>query len=151
MRAIIIPTILVSAAVVPLQAQRSNCETIPEEAAETARLGQAALDSSRAMQEIRQLLENDLREAARQAGIARPRGIVMAHLGGAGAPRVWSYRSNVPDTLSLTVVARHTEALARWSRRDGVVNLRLDRRPVPENAARRCSRRWWTPMTFRVS
>lgn len=138
MRAIFIPVILIPAAVAPLRAQPADCERIPDEVQATARLQQAALDSIRGHRTIRDALEDDLRESARAAGIAEPRGIVMAQLRGQQAPRVWSYRSNVPDELSRTVVARHAEALARWRRSDGLVNLRLDHLPWSESVDREC-------------
>lgn len=64
---IILPT-LFAAAVAPVHAQ--NCLPVPGHATDFRRLSQAALDSILVQEEVRRVLENDLREAARAAGIA---------------------------------------------------------------------------------
>lgn len=74
---------------------------------------------------FRGTLQSELREAARTAGIADPRGVVVVEMRNRRA-RVTAFRSNVPENVSQAVVARHAEHLAGWSECNGVVNVRLD-------------------------
>jgi TonB family protein len=130
------------AAASPAGAQQSaalpaNCQAVrPDE-----RPGEAALDSIRSERAIRGDVEDELRAAAREAGITEPRGIVFAEppATGTGAARVWSYRSNVPDALVRSVVARHAQAVAQWSARNGTMNLRLDHLGAPDTVTRQCT------------
>lgn len=74
---------------------------------------------------LRATLEHDLREAARAAGVAEPRGIVLAEVR-SRRPRATAFRSNVPENVSRDVLARHAEHLAGWTACGGILNLRLD-------------------------
>lgn len=123
-------------AAVPACAQAQDpagvgCQALPSAASWLARNG--------AGNDVRGMLENHLREAARSAGIAAPRGIVFAEVGsGRARARVWSYRSNVPDQLSSAVMERHREQLSRWTERNGLLNLRLDPPAAPDSATVEC-------------
>jgi hypothetical protein len=142
----LIPMVLCLAAGAPAYSQAAgslpvNCEAAQSEAAWRARYSQAQRDSQQAVRDIRGALENDVREAARAAGIAQPAGVVLVQLRDRRLEegRVWSFRSNVPDDVSRTVMARNAELLARWPRRDGLVNLRLDAREAPDSATVECA------------
>jgi TonB family protein len=158
MRAIIHAILFAAAcaAAAPAHAQAAgslpaNCVAAPSEAEGRARMGQAALDSQQAFHGIGRALEDELREAARAAGISEPAGIVLVERNNqrTGAGRVWSFRSNVPDALSRTVMARHAELLARWPGRVGPINLRLDPLEGPDSVTFECMPVLLNPEAFR--
>lgn len=82
---------------------------------------------------MRGTLETELRQAARAAGVAEPRGIVFAEVRNRRA-RASAFRSNVPDQVSRGVLERNAEQLAGWSACGGILNLRLDSAAVPAAA-----------------
>jgi TonB family protein len=51
---------------------------------------------------------------------------------------VWSFRSNVADSLSSAVIARRAPLLARWPDRDRLVHIRLDRVDIPDSVRVEC-------------
>ncbi|HEU4884625.1 MAG TPA: TonB family protein [Longimicrobium sp.] len=89
---------------------------------------------------IKDSIRTELLDVARTAGVAQPAGIVFAQLDrrGGTASRVWSFRSNVADSLSSAVIARHAPLLARWPDRDRLMHFRLDRVDIPDSIAVEC-------------
>lgn len=127
------PMVLCLAAGAPAYAQAAgslpaNCEAAGSEAAQQPRYSQAQLDSQEVVRNARNALREDLRTAARAAGIAEPVGLIFVERNERrpGAARVWSFRSNVPDALSRTVMARNAEPLARLGGRDRPIHVRVD-------------------------
>lgn len=107
----------------------ANCTSVsPLDAARQPRYSQAQLDSQEVVRNARNVLREDLRTAARAAGIAEPVGLIFVERNERrpGAARVWSFRSNVPDALSRTVMARNAEPLARLGGRDRPIHVRVD-------------------------
>lgn len=77
-------------------------------------------------------LRTELGDAARAAGGGEPAGIVFAEMRRRGLEaHVWSFRSNVPDSLSRAVIARRAALLACWPEREVFVHVRLEPSGVP--------------------
>lgn len=130
---LLIPTVLCVAAAAPAHAQAAgalpaNCRSVsPSEAARQPQYSQAQLDSQEVVRNARNVLREDLRTAARAAGIAEPVGLIFAERNeGRPGSRVWSFRSNVPDALSRTVMARNAETLARLGAGNRRIHVRVD-------------------------
>ncbi|HEX2079623.1 MAG TPA: energy transducer TonB [Longimicrobium sp.] len=86
---------------------------------------------------VRDTLQSELRDAARAAGVAEPAGIVFASMWNreSGAARVWSFRANVPDSLSRAVILRRARLLACLPEREVIVSMRLDPSGFPPGTA----------------
>lgn len=113
------PLLLTLAVAVPSAAQDASARQCRPAISEDAR---NALRTS-----IRDSLRTELGDAARAAGIVEPVGIVFADMRRRGAEaRVWSYDSNLPDSLSRRVIARRADLLACWPERRTFVYVRLD-------------------------
>lgn len=128
--------LLAVTAATPVAAQTPGaCPTVTTEAVVRSQPGE--MGRGGAVAAIRDSLRTELRDAARAAGVAEPRGLVFARM---RAPRsadvrVWSYGSNVPDAVSQTVVSREARLLACWPEPEILVHVRLDSLPVPERGA----------------
>jgi TonB family protein len=130
-----LPIVLALSLAAPSAAQ-DGCSAAPPP--RPRRPAEVARDSLR--NAITRSLRTELTEEARAAGVAQPAGIVFAQLDrrGGTASRVWSFRSNVADSLSSAVVARHAPLLARWPERTRLVHFRLDRVDIPDSIAVEC-------------
>lgn len=129
-----IPFVLGLAFAAPAAAQ-TECVRPPSP---PQRPADAARDSLRRV--IGDSIRTELMDAARAAGISEPAGIVFVDVQNrrTGAARVWSFGSNVADSLSRAVVLRRAPLLARWPDREGFLNIRLDRIEFPADAEVEC-------------
>lgn len=123
-----IPLVLGLAVAAPAAAQTpaSGCPATVSEAVMRAQPGDVSRDPL--VVAIRDSLRAAVRGAARAAGVAEPAGIVFAQMRDRGddVVRVWSYRSNVADAVSQSVISGQRPLLACWPEREVFVTLRLD-------------------------
>lgn len=117
---------LVLAAPAVAQIPAPGCPTTVSETVMRAQPGDVSMDP--VVVAIRDSLRAVVRGAARAAGVAQPEGIVFARMPdrGGNAVHVWSYRSNVPDAVSQSVVSGQRRLLACWPEGEVFVTLRLD-------------------------
>lgn len=132
-----IPVALGLAAAAPAAAQ-VGCQAAPPRPTGRPRPAEAARDSLRWA--IRDSVLTDLRDAARAAGVAEPAGIVFAELRNrrTGEARVWSFRSNVDESVARAVFARRAPLLARLARSENLIHLRLDEVEPPDTVTVEC-------------
>lgn len=131
--------LLALATAIPARAQGAGtCQFAKDEPPRRRSAAEAARDSLKSA--IRDTLRTELLQAVRAAGVAQPAGIVFVQRTNrrTGEARVWSFRANVADSVSLPVVARRAALLARWPERDALLNFRLDPTDVPDDATLEC-------------
>jgi hypothetical protein len=136
-----IVTVVLVAAAVPARGQTSGaCQAVEEEEAPRRPRSAAELRRDSLKSAIVDTLRTEVMSAAQGAGIAEPAGIVFVQRlnRGTGEARVWSFRGNVPDSLSQQVVARRADLLVRWPEREAFTNFRLDRLDVPDDPSVEC-------------
>jgi TonB family protein len=133
-----IPIALGLAVAAPAAAQ-IGCQAVPPRPIEPPRPAEAARDSLRWA--IRDSVLTDLRAAARAAGAAEPAGIVFAEFRNrrTGEARVWSFRSNLDESVARAVFARRAALLARWPGREELIHLRLDVIEAPDTVTVECT------------
>jgi TonB family protein len=124
------------AAAVPAGAQTGPCSSV--EPPRPPRRADRVRDSVRTA--IRDTLRTELLQAARDAGVAEPAGIVLVERTDrrTGQARAWSFRSNVPDPVSQEVVVRRAPLLARWPDREALMHVRLDAIDYPDEPVMEC-------------
>ena len=110
----------------------------PVEQARPRSAADSARDSVRSA--FRDSVQTELMRAARGAGVAEPGGIVLVQRPpDAGAARVWTYRSNVPDSVFAAVGAARADLVARWPNpRVSVMDFRLDPLDLPDSPSMEC-------------
>jgi TonB family protein len=124
------------AAAVPARAQTGPCRSW--EPPRPLRRAERVRDSIR--NAIRDTLRTELLQAARHAGVAEPAGIVLVERTDrrTGQARAWSFRANVPDSVSQAVVARRAPLLMRWPDREGIMYFRLEAIDYPDEPVMEC-------------
>lgn len=116
------------------------CRPVDQEPARPRSAADSARDSVQSA--FRDSVQTQLMQAARGAGVAEPAGIVLVQRprdAGAGAARVWTYRSNVADSVFAAAVAARADLVARWPNpRTTVMNFRLNPLDVPDKPSVEC-------------